>query len=193
MTVEPELDVWFNREVRPHEAAYRRAAYSISRDRHISEDLVQDAYLKVVANDQWRHLASPKAFVLAVIRNLAIDLARRTSRGPVDRSVDLEKLAVADLAPTPEASADQNQRLARIEAALDSLPPQCQRVVRLRKIEGLSPIEIAVRLDISVSTVEKHLSKAMRLLTERLAPEPPPASECRIIPWPQPRNLPRRS
>lgn len=45
--------------------------------------------------------------------------------------------------------------------AAAALPPQCRQVLVLRKVYGLSQREVAVHLDISVSTVEKHLAKAL--------------------------------
>ena len=57
----------------------------------------------------------------------------------------------------------------RVIEAVDRLPEQCRRVVTLRKMEGLSPSQIAVRLNLSISTVEKHLAKGLALLTKALA------------------------
>ena len=60
----------------------------------------------------------------------------------------------------------------RLIALIDDLPQQCGRVVRLRKIDGRSPSEIAVLLGISVSTVEKHLAKGLELIVTGLREQP---------------------
>lgn len=56
----------------------------------------------------------------------------------------------------------------RISDALNSLPPQCQRVFRMSREEGLKYYEIAEQLDISQKTVEVHMGKALKLLREHL-------------------------
>lgn len=56
----------------------------------------------------------------------------------------------------------------RIKEALESLPPQCQRVFRLSREEGLKYHEIADELGISKKTVEVHMGKALKLLRAAL-------------------------
>ena len=52
---------------------------------------------------------------------------------------------------------------------METLPPQTQRVFRLHKLQGLSHQETAESLGVSKSAVEKHVSLALKLLTERLS------------------------
>jgi RNA polymerase sigma-70 factor (ECF subfamily) len=56
----------------------------------------------------------------------------------------------------------------KIEEAISNLPEQCQKVFRLSRIDRVKNIEIAERLDISPKTVEKHLSKALKIMREEL-------------------------
>lgn len=56
----------------------------------------------------------------------------------------------------------------KIENAISSLPPQCQRIFRMSRFEGLKYQEIADNIGISVKTVEVQMGKALRLLRERL-------------------------
>jgi RNA polymerase sigma-70 factor (ECF subfamily) len=55
-----------------------------------------------------------------------------------------------------------------IDAAIGSLPAQCQTVFRLSRFENLTYAEIAEQLNISVKTVENHMGKALKILRERL-------------------------
>ena len=63
---------------------------------------------------------------------------------------------------SPHASHDQGQRLEMLERALAELPVACRDSFLLRKLEGLSHVQIAERLNISRSLVEKHIVNAMK-------------------------------
>ncbi|WOK08679.1 RNA polymerase sigma-70 factor [Imperialibacter roseus] len=56
----------------------------------------------------------------------------------------------------------------KIEVAISSLPPQCQRIFRMSRFDGLKYQEIADHIGISVKTVEVQMGKALRLLREKL-------------------------
>ena len=56
----------------------------------------------------------------------------------------------------------------RISDALESLPPQCQKVFRMSREEGLKYHEIAEELNISKKTVEVHMGKALKMLRLQL-------------------------
>jgi RNA polymerase sigma-70 factor (ECF subfamily) len=53
-------------------------------------------------------------------------------------------------------------------SAISQLPPQCRKVVIMRRIDELRPRDIAQKLGISLSTVEKHLARGMVLLADYL-------------------------
>ena len=56
----------------------------------------------------------------------------------------------------------------KIRSVIDSLPEKCREIFELNRFEGLKYAEIAMRLDISVKTVENQMSKALRVLREEL-------------------------
>jgi RNA polymerase sigma-70 factor (ECF subfamily) len=68
------------------------------------------------------------------------------------------------------------QELLQLEQAIAQLPEGCRAVLLLRKIELLSHQEIAQRLGIAISTVEKQHARALRLLRAALAAPPQPAA-----------------
>ena len=61
------------------------------------------------------------------------------------------------------------QRLSRINAIVETMGPQRQKVFRLHKLEGLTHQEVAARLGISRSAVEKHISMALKTLVAALS------------------------
>jgi len=57
----------------------------------------------------------------------------------------------------------------KIRGAISSLPERCRLIFELSRFEGLKYAEIALKLDISVKTVENQMTKALKILREQLA------------------------
>lgn len=159
---------WFIDRVLPHAADYQRQARRWAPDAESVDDIVQEAYTRVIALSNWASLVVPKAYMMLTIRNIAIDRLRNARVIPFDRASDETLLRVADDAPNAFDQAASRRELDRVRRAVADLPPQCRCVIELRKFEDLAPREIAERLGISVSTVEKHLVKGMRLMMKTL-------------------------
>ena len=164
-----DIDRWFAASVLPYAANYRAYARKLVNDEGDAEDLVQEAYAKVLGVAEWRRLEAPERFVMTIIRNLAFERFRRAKVVGIRQIGVLEMDALPDPAPDAYAVTSARQELDLVLAALERLPVQCRKVLTLRKMHGLSPGQIAVRLNLSVSTVEKHLAKGLKLLTKALA------------------------
>jgi RNA polymerase sigma-70 factor (ECF subfamily) len=139
-----------------------------------AEDLVQDIYFKIADIDPAADLRNPAAFLYRLGTNLMLDRikqrrrATRRERGWVEATATtLGGEAVAEAPDADEALASR-QRLAQMLAALETLTPACRRAFRLHKLDGLSHAETAEALGVSKSTVEKHISAALKQLAARL-------------------------
>lgn len=138
-----------------------------------AEDLVQDIYFKVSAGVDGE-IVNPSAFLFRLGSNLMLDRIKQQRRAQArDRgwaaaqSVTIAGQEAADLPPADEAVAAR-QRMERMLAALEELPPACRRAFRLHKLEGLSHAETAAAMGVSRSTIEKHISAALKHLLKRL-------------------------
>lgn len=163
-----EIDTWLIETVLPAAPRHRALAERLVGPAE-ADDLVQEAYARLLSIESWREIASPIAFTHQIIRNLAYDRLRRARLVRIENVAALDLAAIADPAPDPYRAASASSELARIVALVEALPPQCRRVVRMRKFEGRSPREIAETLGLSVSTVEKHLAKGLAAITKGLA------------------------
>lgn len=160
-----DIDRWFMAEVLPYAAAYRtRAAHFCGGSD--AEDLVQEAYARVLKNPDYRNILNPRAFVLTIVRNLALERLRRADVVRIELLASLDMPEIADPAPDAFAVASGRADLQRLLQLIDSLPPQCARVIHMRKVQGMPPTIIAETLSISVSTVEKHIAKGIALITK---------------------------
>lgn len=130
-------------------------------NRQSAEDVVHDAYLRVLERSSETPIKQPRAFLYRTALNLVIDDHRRNvirQTEPLD-AVDHEEQLFS---PSPQATMDHGQRLEMMQRALAELPYLCRECFTLRKIDGLSHPQIAERLGISRSVVEKHIVNAMK-------------------------------
>ena len=134
-----------------------------------AEDIVQDLYVKLVEIEAPADLRSAEAFLYRMGSNLMLDRAK-ASRRAAARDDAWGQAAGGD-GPEPiaqEPPADEavaaRQRLRRLLAALDGLPPQVAAAFRLHKFDGLGHAEVAARMGVSRSSVEKYIMTALKTL-----------------------------
>ena len=164
-----ERRAWFRREILPLEPRLLAYAHKFCRDGETDpEDLVHDAFTRVIACKTWREITNPAAFASRTLRNVAFDGLRRRKVLTITAVADFELIGGMDETPGPEATLVSRDELRQLRQAISELPTQCRRVFTLRKVYSLSPGEIAVRMGLSVSTVEKHLIKGLRYCSEKL-------------------------
>jgi RNA polymerase sigma-70 factor (ECF subfamily) len=109
-----------------------------------------------------------KPFVITIARNLVIDRMRRERIVSIEAVADLAELEIAEDRPGPERNAIARQEFRQLQIALEHLSPRCREAVVLKKIEGLTIREIAVRMGIGVDTVNEYLAIGMVNLANRL-------------------------
>ena len=132
------------------------------------EDAVQETFLRVYESEKKQEIRSPRAFIYKVAKNLALSEISRKANQLMEYVGDIEELEVIDNRPSVLEDLIREEKLLNIGKAIDSLPPQCRRVVVMRKVFGFSHKEIASRLDISIKTVENHLSRGLQRCQEEL-------------------------
>ncbi|AZE49934.1 Sigma-70 factor FpvI (ECF subfamily) [Pseudomonas chlororaphis] len=127
----------------------------------VAEDVVHDAYVRVLERSSDTPIEQPRAFLYRTALNLVIDGHRRNALRQVE-PLDVLDNEERFFSPSPHTSIDHGQRLDMLQRALAELPVLCRESFLLRKLEGLSHPEIAERLGISRSLVEKHIVNAMK-------------------------------
>ncbi|NOX69990.1 MAG: sigma-70 family RNA polymerase sigma factor [Gammaproteobacteria bacterium] len=125
------------------------------------EDVVQDTFLKAYESEKKQVITSPKSYLFKIAKNIALNELSKKANQLMDYMGDMEELNVIDNRLYGERELEVRQRLVAFNKAIEALPPQCQRVFIMRKIFGFSHKEIAQRLNITVKTVEKHLTKGL--------------------------------
>jgi RNA polymerase sigma-70 factor (ECF subfamily) len=130
-------------------------------------DLAQDTFARLSAADL-RDIRQPASFLFTTALNLLRDRARSAQVRNEAFSVPAEETQLVCPAPRVERVLDGEQRIRVLEVALRELSPKCRAVFVLFHYDGLPQREIADRLRISVSMVEKYVRQAVSHCEKRL-------------------------
>jgi RNA polymerase sigma-70 factor, ECF subfamily len=169
----------FARLIGRHERGALAVAFGVLGDANASGDAVQEGFVRA-----WERLADLKEparfgpWLCGIVRNLAIDQLRRSRNEPRPGS---ETPAVKELRhdarhPGQSYGGDPSEQLTRRErhdavaAALESLDEISRSAVVLRYYDGLSSKQIGELLDLAPAAVDMRLTRARRLLRDRLGP-----------------------
>ncbi len=135
---------------------------------HEIEDIVQETYVRICQIEHTEKISSPKSFMFTIARNLALDHQKQANVRHVDHVGDIELIEqmlsdscrdeVYDLALS-------DSEFAMFCEAVRLLPVQARKVFVLKKVYGYSQRDIALKLRISESTVEKHIAAGMKSCT----------------------------
>ena len=153
---------WFVDEVLPHEGdlrAWLSGRFPAIRD---VDDLVQEAFSRLLKAHDSGPIANPRAFLFVVSRNLAFNQLRHLKYERPHGAKEVDPLSIIDDVNSPPESAAVKEELQHLIEAIQSLPERCRQVMTLRKIYGFSQKEVAKKLGISVHTVEAQGSIGLR-------------------------------
>jgi RNA polymerase sigma-70 factor (ECF subfamily) len=137
-------------------------SYTITKNKEQSKDIVQNFFVDMWKNQKITQIESFESFAFSSVKNKSMTYLR-----------DMKKFERAFPEPSVNQEAsihDQHFPNYLLESAILSLPDKCREVFILSKQNGLTYDEIAEALNVSVKTVEKHVSTGLQKLKEKLAP-----------------------
>ena len=134
--------------------------------RHEIEDITQETILRALHAEKSREIREPKAFLFGIAKNIVRKELHRKSTNLIQFIEDFDGERHFSYETDTEGMLDARERLLIFWEAVATLPPQCQRVFVMKKVYGYSHKEIASRLNISVSTIEKHAASGLRRCSE---------------------------
>lgn len=175
----------FRRLILPHlDGAYNLARY-LTRDAHLSEDVVQDAVLRAFRGFGQYRGGSPRAWLFAIVRNCcrtaqsgrggAVSLVITESALSDEAAAELAQKA--DSGPTPEEEAFRKADADRVRSAIEGMPEPFRETVVLRDLEDMAYAEIADVTGVPIGTVMSRLSRGRAMLAKELLPAAKDAGE----------------
>jgi len=132
------------------------------------EDLLHDTFIVAFKSESKKQIKSPKGYLFVVARNL---LSKKFAKESLMRNrsideTDFDTLKASDT-PADHALHYRVEMQALIKCVM-SLPQQCRKVFIYKKFHGLSQKQIASKMQISTSTVERHITIALLKLRTQM-------------------------
>jgi len=169
----------FRELIRRYERPVFSLIYRMVRDSTVSEDLAQDAFIKVLNHlDKYRPEFKFSSWLFKIANNVAIDHLRRRQLDTVSidgsphamtaTEVEATSFDLADQAESPLDELASRELGAIIEQAIGELRPEYRNCIMLRHVEGRSYEEIAATLDLPLGTVKTYIHRARHQLREAL-------------------------
>jgi RNA polymerase sigma factor (sigma-70 family) len=134
---------------------------------HDIDDILQETFIRTYAASGKTEIRHPRSFMLRTARNLALNHVTSA----YSKRTQIEDFSSSEVYLTEESLESQfesKERFLGFCRAVRTLPAQCRRVFVLKKVYGLSQLEIAEYLGISASTVEKHVAKGLLMCRESM-------------------------
>jgi RNA polymerase sigma-70 factor (ECF subfamily) len=170
----------FNRLVLMYQDMAYNHAYALLGDPALSEDAVQESFLKAFQNIGSLRGGSLRPWLLKIVTNSAYDLLRRAHRHPTsplfpadDDGEEVESPAwIADPNASVQETVEQREQSERLYKLLDELPPVYRSVLTLIDIQELDYAEAAQILNVPLGTVKSRLARARLQMKEKLSRNP---------------------
>ncbi|MCK0131650.1 RNA polymerase sigma-70 factor [Flavobacteriaceae bacterium F08102] len=144
------------------------SAYNLVKNREVCEDILQDIFIKLW--DKRGNIViktSLKAYLHTSVLYKVYDYFRK-NKGVFHEEL-IEDFDRKIQYTTPESKLIYEELVAHVNASIELLPPKCRAVFKLSREKQLSHKEIAAELNISVKSVESHITKALKHLRGSLS------------------------
>ena len=146
----------------------RYFAFKLTGSQEDSEDVTLESFAKLFAkNTDFDSMASVQAFLYIATRNACFNLLKQQQKVRAGNKEVLH-LAGGEGEHDPDPAVVESELIHLLYQAIESLPPERQKVFKLLYIDGLKIAEVAARLNISPNTVKSHRAKAIIALRKRV-------------------------
>lgn len=163
-----ERAIWLGRHVLPHEPALRAWLRRRRLEGLEIDDVIQETYTRLIAADSIAHIRDAKSYTFQIAGSVVVDHLRRLKVVSIASVSDIDHLDMPSQEPSPERQVIDREELHRLAQMIAGLPGRVRDVFTLRRVYGLSQREVAERLGIAESTVEKHMARGFLLMLDAL-------------------------
>jgi len=152
-------------------------SYSFVKSKQVAEELVSDVFIKLwQIRTQLNAVDSLKLYLFGITKNFSLSYLARASK---NLSIQLDEINLDEINiesviefKNPEDLCISKETIKDVMQAIQNLPPQCQIIFSLVKVEGLKYKEVAKLLNISVFTVRNQVAIATKKIEDALLQNP---------------------
>lgn len=133
-----------------------------------AEDLTQEVFVRLLRRPYLDQVENIEGFLFVTAANLLKDYYRAQARHGGGKVTSIENIEIETSEPNPGRTIEDRDEIGVLLGAIEELPPKCRAVFVLFRFEEVPQAEIARRMGITVSMVEKHIAAALVALRKRL-------------------------
>lgn len=148
-------------------ARLRRVALAVVQNAQGAEDVLQDAYLKLLGAETALEVHQPLAYCSQIVRNMARDHLRRSTFESGLMALEEEGEHVAATHGQPELQAMRRQNIAILSDALEAVPVRTRIAYEMYIVRGMTQRDISKALEVSVGLVNALIAEAGAVLTRQ--------------------------
>lgn len=150
----------FNR----HWSTLYQAVFGVVKDKEVASDIVQEIFVKLWEKRNELQIRNMRQYLIGAARLKSFEYLRN---GKIAQQ-HIERLQEVKEENTTEAWLNSKELQKTIERCVQQLPNKAKEVFKLSRFEHLSNREISSRLNISIKTVEGHITKALKSLSQEI-------------------------
>lgn len=151
-----------------HASNLQRLLQSKTQDPQLAADLVQESFVRLAEQQDKQVIHNVPGFLYQVASNLLMDYFRQNTRQKTDSTAPELMNQMLDEQMDISDRIVVNEELQQLQQALQELPVRTQQIFKLARLDGLTYQEVADQLQVSESTVQKHLASALAYLMQRI-------------------------
>ncbi|MEL6558649.1 MAG: RNA polymerase sigma-70 factor [Bacteroidota bacterium] len=157
----------FETAFRQYYGKMMKLACGILKNEEMAEEQVQEVFTKVwEKRTELPEKLNLFAYLLTSVRNRCYNAIR--NRQVEQKYIDYTQSRFQEQLLNFDYDDLDEELIEKLHQAINALPEKCQEVFKLSRFERLSHKEISSKLDISVKTIEKHITKALKVLRSQL-------------------------
>lgn len=138
------------------------------KDIETAADLTQETFLRFAQQPANNPVLQERAYLYRTARNLAIDHMRMKRRQQTQAAPHDALAEIPENRPSLEDQTDAKERLMLLHELVERLPLRTRQVFILIRIEGRSYADAAALMGVSISSVQKHMNRALRQIASGL-------------------------
>lgn len=146
----------------------RRYFGRLAKDGQEADDLVQEVFLRLVRRGGIGGVEKVSSFIFEIAANVSHDRYRRRRARRHDDHQAFDPDMHGGVAVAPDHILIDRERLGEVTRILNEMPERTREVFMLRRLEGMRYNDVADRIGVSVSTVEKEMQRAVQYLAAKL-------------------------